>query len=504
MEAISPTPPLARGVAPGRFAAARTRVFWLVVGITALGAAVRLSTLGLQSYRHDEAVTAGRVLGGTFGHAMHEVWRGESTPPVYYALAWLWSQVFGVHEVGLRLLSALFGIGTIPVSFLIGRTLIGRRAGIALAALTATNPMLLWYSQDARAYALLVLFSSLGLLFFISALWAPTRRNLALWGVFSALALTTHYFAAFPVTIEAAWLLSAARTRRGMLVSLVGLAITCAALAPIALNQAGASRNSWIATFGLTGRMRETAISFASGEAGLPKHAFVPLLLAVLAVGILIAWGDQRHRRGASLFAGVGFGAMALALAAALAGQDFLLERNLLPALIPLLGVLAAGFTVPRSRFVAPLLGLALIGYWLCFDVYSDFRVQLQRDDWRSAAARIGSPSRPRAIIAWEQGDPTLGFYIGGGETRIKHKQWRAARQSVSEVDVLSGRPPPPRGASALPVSFHRVEQVTFGRMTLSRYQSSRPVRLDWGQLAGNFTGYANNAILLDGPRVMR
>ena len=51
---------------------ARTRwFFWAVVGLTALAAAIRFSTLGLQSYRHDEAVTAGRVLfaGSAADHA---------------------------------------------------------------------------------------------------------------------------------------------------------------------------------------------------------------------------------------------------------------------------------------------------------------------------------------------------------------------------------------------------------------------------------------------------
>ena len=66
---------------------------WAVVGLTALAAAIRFSTLGLQSYRHDEAVTAGRVLVSGLPQTMHEVWAGESTPPLYYLLAWLWSHL---------------------------------------------------------------------------------------------------------------------------------------------------------------------------------------------------------------------------------------------------------------------------------------------------------------------------------------------------------------------------------------------------------------------------
>ncbi|MBS1844352.1 MAG: hypothetical protein JST53_08050, partial [Actinobacteria bacterium] len=67
------------------------RFLWALLGLTAFAAALRFSTLGLQSYRHDEAVTAGRVLVSSFPETMHRVWTSESTPPLYYALAWIWS-----------------------------------------------------------------------------------------------------------------------------------------------------------------------------------------------------------------------------------------------------------------------------------------------------------------------------------------------------------------------------------------------------------------------------
>jgi len=35
--------------------------------------------------------------------------------------------------------------------------------------------------------------------------------------------------------------------------------------------------------------------------------------------------------------------------------------------------------------------------------------------------------------------------------------------------------------------------------MTLLRYRSRRARPLGWARIVGNFTGYANNAVLLDG-----
>ena len=167
---------------------ARSRTFWIVTGLTVAAAGLRFATLDAQAYHHDEIVTASRVLRGSFWHAMDAVGFSESAPPLYYALAWVWTQLTGTGEAGLRSLSALAGVATVPVAYLLGAELRGRRAGIAAAALVAVNPMLLWYSQEARGYALLVLLTSLALLYFLRALDRP-RGNLALWGLFSGLAM---------------------------------------------------------------------------------------------------------------------------------------------------------------------------------------------------------------------------------------------------------------------------------------------------------------------------
>jgi mannosyltransferase len=188
----------------------RSRAFWIVAGLTVLGAVLRFATLGVQAYHHDEIVTASRVLRVGFGHAMDAVGFSESAPPLYYALAWIWTQVAGTGEWGLRSLSAVAGVATIPVAYFLGRELRSSRTGIVAAALVATNPMLLWYSQEARAYALLVCFCALGLLFCVRALRTDRedtgKRDFVLWGIFSALGLATHYFAVFPLLAEVALL----------------------------------------------------------------------------------------------------------------------------------------------------------------------------------------------------------------------------------------------------------------------------------------------------------
>lgn len=473
--------------------------FWSLVALTALAAAIRFSTLGLQGYRHDEAVTAGRVLVAGLAETMHRVWTGESTPPLYYLLSWGWSHLFGVREVGLRSLSALFGVATVPVAALAGRELAGRRTGVAIAALVAVNPLLVWYSQDVRSYALLVLLSTAAFLFFLRAR-GGSRRDLAWWAAFSALALATHYFAVFPLAIEATLLLLWARPLRRVAWALAAIAAAGLALSPIALHQAAGKNNDWIAASPFGGRLRKAAISFLASEEALFKHAVVPLGLCLAAVGLLLWRGGEREKRAAAIAATVGAGTILLALLLALLGNDYLLGRNLLPALIPLALIVAIAIAAPRSGRLGLAVGVLLVGYWLAFCVYVDFRPALQREDWRSVAAAIGpSRGRPRAIVAYAQGSEPLSFYLPRGQRQVQFKHWGAEPVPLAEVDVVSGRPPPPHHR-ALPPSFRQVERRTVGRMTLLRYRAPAPVVLRWGQLAHNFTGYSGEIVLVDGP----
>ncbi len=74
-----------------------------LAALTVLGALLRWVTLGDQSYWGDEGVTVALVR-GSFGDMLDTIPRSESTPPLYYALAWLWTRAVGlVGRVGAAL-----------------------------------------------------------------------------------------------------------------------------------------------------------------------------------------------------------------------------------------------------------------------------------------------------------------------------------------------------------------------------------------------------------------
>ncbi len=212
--------------------------WWPLAALTVLAAALRLSTLDLQSFWYDEAFTPVHVLHPSLWATLHAVVHTENTPPLWYVLDWADSRMLGTGAVALRLLSALAGVATVPVAWAIGRELTGRRAtAIATAALVAVNPLLVWYSQEARAYALFVLLAALAMLCFLRALREPTPRRMAAFALSGALALLTHYFAVFLLVPMVIWLASDRARRRTALPALgalvlVGLALAAADLRP--------------------------------------------------------------------------------------------------------------------------------------------------------------------------------------------------------------------------------------------------------------------------------
>jgi hypothetical protein len=487
-------------------ARARSRAFWIVAGLTALAAVLRFATLGVQSYHHDEIVTASRVLRGGFGHAMDAVGFSESAPPLYYALAWFWTQLTGTGEFGLRSLSALAGVATVPVAYLAGIELRGRRAGLMAAALVAVNPMLLWYSQEGRAYALLTLLCAVSLLYCLRALGQGRRRDFVLWGVASGLALSTHYFAVFAIAAEALWLLR--RRRRASLPGLGILALFGLALAPLAIHQMSLGHAEWIGNFTLGHRLWETAATFVGGETSdivarpqRPALAVVPLALALAGLALIAIRGERSERRAAAIPLSVALAAIGIPVLLALVspGQDYVLARNVMPALVPLLLAIAIGVTLPGARRLGAAVAAALLAYSLAFCIWASFSADLQRPDWSAVADQLGEPRAPRATVTWALGEASLRYYLSTGAIQVTPADgydWL-----VHEVDFVSDGKVPPPSPRLLGPGFRETARGDTGRLFVRHFELPGPglAPLRLRGLRGAHLDFRNNGVLLDG-----
>jgi uncharacterized membrane protein len=480
----------------------RSGALWVLAFLTALGIAIRFASLGVQSYHHDEVITVARVIPGSFTDMLKQVKGSESNPPLYYVLAWVWAKAFGTGEVGVRSLTALFGAATVPLAYCIGAELSNRRAGLITAALVAVSPMLIWYSQEARSYALLVFFGAASLLFFTRALRTRSGRDLALWALASALALCSHYFAFFAIGIESLWLLIALRSRwRVMLPAIGAVALVGLALIPLISAQVNPTHIGWIEESLLSTRFFQTGISFLVGETGhviaeppRERYALLPAILIGIALLIVAIRGSRGERRGAALGLVIGLGVAALALAAALIGKDYVVERNLLPALVPLAVAAGIGFGAERARRVGLLCAVVLCAYWLAFDFHVTQTPNLQRPDFRAITRALGPPRMPRAIVTWKLAADPVRFYLHDKSLRIF-----SGETPMREIDVISksavGQP------ERVPPEFHPVARIRFERLTLTRYMSNRVFEIPFYLLEDVRTGFGVNAVVADNPK---
>ncbi len=449
---------------------------WLALGaIVLLAAVLRFATLRTQSIWFDEAATWDLVR-RPFGEMLRRIPDGESNPPLFYALEWCWTRVFGDGEAGLRSLSALAGLLTVPVAYAIARRAAGgaARAGLAAAALVAVNPLLVWFSQEARSYALATLLSAVALLLFQRAQDDRRGRVLAGWALAAVLALATHYFTAFMLAPQALWLLWRHPRRRDAVAAVAAVAVAGLALLPLLLAQAGNPYD--IAGTSLALRLAQVPKQFLLGYRG-PLALPFGLLGALLVAGggwLLARRTPAAPRERASMLAAIGAAGVLIPLAAALAGADYVNTRNLLPALIPLLAALAVGYGASAPPRVGTWLlgGLCALSLAIVVTVAADS--QYQRQDWKGLARALGAADGARAlVISPANGELALSYYRPG------LRALGTPGAAVREVDVLAvaGSPDPGKAPELPPLVGEALGVSGFGpsrRVATSTYEILR------------------------------
>lgn len=481
--------------------------------ICVLAAALRFATLDVQSLWFDEAVTA-QLMKLDFESMLTELPGSESTPPLYYALVWPWTHVLGTGEVGLRSLSALFGVASVVVIWALARRLAGDAGGLLAALLAAVNPMLVWFGQEARSYALLTLLAALVTLLWLRALESPRRGRLLAWGAIAALILATHYFALFLVAPQAIWLALRLRGWHERLIALALPVSAAAALLPLALEQRGNDNAAFIEESALLTRVAQIPKQFltgydAPGEALLTALAALAMAAGLAGAVALVrnrAGGEQHARSDAARVAAVAACALLAPLAAALLGEDHLLARNTI-AVLPLVIVLTGAGLVAAMR-VLPRAGPALaaglacaVGLVAVIGVVTD--TSLQRDDWRGAARALGRVDGIRIVAAPGGALEPLRYYLphvhafthGGAFTPEVDYLAMSLRRENTRL-----RPPHPAGAPLQVPGFTETGRTLTGEFTVLRLRARAPLGVFSSAVATGLDGKPAAPLLVTPP----
>jgi len=472
------------GLVGGFLADATSRVreipleVWLVGGLTLVAGALRFATIARQSYWLDEATTV-HEMRLSFGAMLHSVRVNETTPPLYFIVAWLWAKLFGTSELGLRSLSAVAGTALVPIAYLCGRELVSRRAGALAAAFAVFCPFLIWYSQEARSYMLFAMFAGGSFLYFARALHRPTVGNLGMWACCSSLAVLTHFFAGFLVAPEAIGLLWAVRGRATFVAVAVTAAVQLAVL-PLAISDTSHPLG-WIQAFPLSTRIEQLPIGLWLGTLYQSSLVNQGLLIAAAVVGVVIVMtiigADSGELRGAAI-AGAITGFVVLApLALAPVGSDYVVIRNFIPVWVPMAVVVGGALTARRVRAAGAILAAATLVTFVWAEARIDAQASYQRPNWRGVVAALGHSSVPRGIVLYDGAFAAapLAIYMPGiawtGQSG-QDPQPGNASVSIGELDIVASAYDRP---ASLPfgvrmIESHRVDGYVVDRYALSAW----------------------------------
>jgi 4-amino-4-deoxy-L-arabinose transferase-like glycosyltransferase len=294
--------------AAGQRSRSSSRLTVVAVGALTLAAlALRIPSIGnslfgdeLSSYYIVTAHSLGQVMHILHGHTV------DLTPPLYYVLTWLIER-FGDSVVGLRLVSLLAGVAAVPLTYELGRVTVGRRAAVVGAAVMAFSPYLIFYSTEARAYALLMVLLLACSVALLRALESGDRRWWAAYAVLSCAAMYTHYIAAFLLLGQLIWAgLTHRDALRALVISNLAAAIGFVPWLPTLIKE---TRSAGEQAIGIVQPFNFTAVRSDLGHwvfghpyltlSAVPGPVAIVLLVVgfgVALVGVLVATRDGRLR----------------------------------------------------------------------------------------------------------------------------------------------------------------------------------------------------------------
>jgi Dolichyl-phosphate-mannose-protein mannosyltransferase len=177
---------------------------WLVAGLTILGFGLRLATFD-QSLFGDELSTYWIVHDQSLGDVLSSVRSNdEITPPLYFVLGWFTLEIGGDPE-WVRLPSLIAGTATIPLVYLVAVRTLDRTAGAIAAAVIALSPFMIYYSVEARAYAVMIALLTLSTLALLHAVSSGRTRWWVVYAICACGALYSHYTSVFVLAAQFLW-----------------------------------------------------------------------------------------------------------------------------------------------------------------------------------------------------------------------------------------------------------------------------------------------------------
>jgi 4-amino-4-deoxy-L-arabinose transferase-like glycosyltransferase len=417
---------------------AASRYVQTLIFLTVIGLFLRFYNLGFNSLWLDEASTY-TISVKSFADIWQVTASGEFNPPLFY-----WAEhvmlMLGNNEIILRFIPALLGVLTIPLFYLIGKEFLDRNAGLIAASACAFSPFLIYYSQEARAYMMMLFFIALATVFFLKAMKSGSLTHWILFGVFSALAFWAHFYAFVMIAalvlyalIEWAPRIQTELTNLKMLVSGVVVFVVLSLPLIIVTLQLFVLRTSSAPTYGIQGLgiILET-FSQISGMNDIAMY----LLVALFVVGIIQAFYIGKNK---AIFL-VLITVLTFVISYILSFKMPMLPRYLIFLSIVFFIGIAISYRAVYSLWNtrAVVYGFIVVLFVISAPVLAGYYSGYSKEDWRGFSATLQQKTMPGDIVVSVPGyiSQPLDYYYSS--TKAQTKEYGAT--TAADLEKISSQ----------------------------------------------------------------
>lgn len=361
----------------------------VLCGICIIGCILRFYQLGYNSLWLDEAYTYS-LSTESYGGIWQAITSGEVNPPLFY---WLEHIIlyFGNSEIILRAIPAISGVILIPVMYFLGKEIFDKRAGLISAMFTASSPIFIYYSQEARAYMLATLLLAIAILYYIKFDKSNTIKDAIIFGIFAALTIWTHLYTIIIIAILCGiYLIKIIKNYPNKTpIGLIVCGVLCAPLITI-LPKIIHDKTASAPTFGLQG----TSLVIATLSQFVNSNIIVFLVIGFLTViGIIQLYKNNKFKY-IFLFALI---TIATILCSVVISYKMpILPRYLIFLGIPLYLIISPAYAQFKSfgsnKITCCFLAICIIvASPMLFTYYTGY----SKDDWRGVANIMSSSAHP-------------------------------------------------------------------------------------------------------------
>lgn len=419
----------------------------MILIILGLGLILRLISLN-QSLWLDEGINIMAAKSFSFFGMVTQYAVADFHPPGWFIILWSWGKLFGYSEFAVRLPSVFFGVLTVYITFLIGKKLVSKNLGLIAALLLSVNPLHIYYSQEARMYALAALAVAVNI-FLLVKIIKGEKVSLIFLIVSNLFVLLSDYIAYFIFPAQLIFLLFYRKKEiiKKWFMALAGALAFYVVWLPVFLRQldVGASASANLPTwkFVVGGfdfkTIPLTVVKFIIGRVSLAnKVIYAAVLLPVISLFIYLIW---RGLRGSDNLSKKLFLAwlivpplVATIISVFIPVYSYFRVLYVLPAFLFLV---ANGILSFKEKLKYIFLSVVVLVEVICTFVYL-LNPVYQREDWKGLVEFLNN-TNPQVVLFESSGTfPPFDYYAQNNLKALGALKDFPARDEAGVVDLTS------------------------------------------------------------------